>query len=106
MTIAVRIDYFDGCPGWEVARARLVEAAARLGVELEVELCRVETIEAAQRLGFTGSPTIRIGGRDPFAQPGAVPALACRLYMTPEGLAGSPTTEQLVAVLAGQAQAG
>lgn len=63
-------------------------------------MCRVETIEAARRLGFIGSPTIRIAGRDPFAQPDAVPALACRLYSTPEGLTGAPITAQLVAVLA------
>lgn len=100
MRIAARMDYFDGCPGWEVARAHLEEAALQLGVDLELELCRVETIEAAQRLGFMGSPTIRIAGRDPFAQPSAVPDLACRLYATPEGLTYAPTTAQLVAVLA------
>jgi len=100
MRIAVSIQFFDSCPGWEVARARLEEAATQLGVDLEVELRRVETLEEAHSLGFAGSPTIRIAGSDPFADAGAAPGLTCRLYATPDGWAGAPTTAQLVAVLA------
>ena len=40
-----------------------------------------------------------VDGRDPFADPDAPVGLACRLYRTEEGLAGSPTVEQLLAVL-------
>lgn len=46
--------------------------------------------EEAERIGFTGSPTILVDGRDPFAEPGRVPGLACRVYRTPGGLAGVP----------------
>lgn len=99
MTISVIIQFFDGCPGWEVARAHLEEAATQLGLELDVALQRVETFEAAQRLGFTGSPTIQIAGKDRFASAGTAPGLACRLYETPDGWAGAPTTAQLVAIL-------
>jgi hypothetical protein len=102
MAIAVSIQFFEGCPSWEVARAHLEEAASELGVDLEVELERVDTLESAQQLGFTGSPTIRIDGRDPFSPGNTEPGLNCRLYATPNGLAGAPTTEQLVAVLAGR----
>jgi len=35
--------------------------------------------EAAQA-GMCGSPTLLINGADPFAAPGQVPGLACRLY--------------------------
>jgi hypothetical protein len=51
------------------------------------------------RLGFTGSPTIWLDGTDPFASPNAVPALACRVYASPDGLAGSPAVDRLVHAL-------
>lgn len=100
VTMVITVQYFDGCPGWEVAGAHLEEAATQLGLELDVELQRVETLEAARRLGFIGSPTIQIAGTDPFASPGTSPGLACRLYATPDGSARAPATAQLVAVLA------
>ncbi|WP_270889810.1 thioredoxin family protein [Pedococcus sp. 5OH_020] len=59
----------------------------------------VEASEQAERLGFMGSPTIMVDGKDPFATGAEQPAWACRVSMTPDGLAGSPTVEQLVEVL-------
>jgi hypothetical protein len=87
----VTLRYLDGCPGWTVAHARLRE----LGVEPELE--RVESPEDAVRLRFLGSPTILVDGRDPFAGSAedARYGLTCRLFETPEGLAGSPTVKQL-----------
>jgi type IV secretory pathway TraG/TraD family ATPase VirD4 len=55
--------------------------------------------EDAERLGFIGSPTVLVDGSDPFATPGAPIGLACRVYVTPEGLAGSPTLDQLMEAL-------
>ncbi|AWZ08587.1 MULTISPECIES: hypothetical protein [unclassified Streptomyces] len=49
----------------------------------------------AERAAFTGSPTFLLDGRDPFAEPGGAPGLACRIYRTPSGLAGLPTPGQL-----------
>jgi hypothetical protein len=97
----VQLLYFDGCPHWAVAHERLVAALARLDRHDEqIEHVLVETPEDAERLGFIGSPTILIGGVDPFASGDEQPALACRVFSTPEGRAGSPTVEQLVEVLA------
>ncbi|MEU3552403.1 hypothetical protein [Streptomyces longwoodensis] len=58
----------------------------------------------AERSGFTGSPTILMNGRDPFAEPGAVPSLACRIYRTPTGPAGAPGLDQLRQALAKEAR--
>ena len=55
-------------------------------------------VEAARR-GFTGSPTILIDGADPFAERGAIPGMACRVYTTPGGLAGVPDSAALQAAL-------
>ena len=61
----------------------------------------VETPEEAEASRFRGSPTILVDGEDPFASGDMAFGLACRLYRTPDGPAGSPTTEQLEAVLDG-----
>ena len=96
----VRLLYFDGCPNWTVAEERLRSALVRVGRSDEpIHRVLVETAEEAERLGFVGSPTIFIDGRDPFAVGGEQPALACRVFTTPDGRAGSPTLEQLVEAL-------
>lgn len=59
----------------------------------------VDTPEEAERVGFRGSPSILVDGVDAFADPDAPVGLSCRVYMTPEGPAGSPTLEQLREVL-------
>jgi hypothetical protein len=99
MIADVTVLYFGGCPSWRTGLERVHAAARQAGVQVRVATRRVETAEDAERLGFTGSPTILIGGRDPFSQPETVPALACRMYPTPGGLAGSPTVDQLVRAL-------
>lgn len=91
--------YFDGCPSWQTALERVKAAAVLARVRVHVDLVAVTSDEDAVRLDFTGSPTILLDGTDPFATPSAGPALACRLYATPDGLAGSPSLDQLVDVL-------
>jgi hypothetical protein len=96
----VTLRYFDGCPNWLMADAHLREALDATGhVDVAVDHEKVETAEAAERLGFSGSPTVLIDGYDPFATPGAPVGLACRIYRTPQGMRGSPTVEQLSDVL-------
>jgi hypothetical protein len=41
-----------------------------------------------------------VDGVDVFAEPDAGVGLSCRVYRTPDGLAGAPTMEQLRAALA------
>lgn len=92
--------YFDGCPNWIVAEERLVEAAQLVSRDdLTVHRRKVDTEHDAVAMGFTGSPTILIDGRDPFATGDEQVGLACRVYSTPNGLAGSPSLEQMIEVL-------
>ncbi|KQV63393.1 alkylmercury lyase [Nocardioides sp. Root122] len=91
--------YFEDCPSWKVADERLaVIAAERTDVTVIHHL--VETPEEAERVGFLGSPSVQVAGVDVFAEPGAQVGLSCRRYATPAGHEGSPTLEQLRAVLA------
>jgi len=99
MSVAVTVLYFDGCPSWQTALERLHTASTRAGVPVQVSSRLVETQDEAEEMAFPGSPTIMVNGVDPFAQPDQVPALACRVYETPYGRAGSPTVDQLVDAL-------
>lgn len=58
-------------------------------------------VNAAQT-PFAGSPTITINGADVFPSDGRTSDLACRVYATPHGLKGTPTTEQITAALRDQ----
>ncbi|NMM30992.1 MAG: thioredoxin family protein [Cellulomonas sp.] len=89
--------YFDGCPNWKTTAERLTVIAAERP-EITVIRHLVETVEDAERVAFHGSPSILIDGVDPFA--GAGVGLACRIYQTPQGPAGSPTLEQLRSAVA------
>ena len=95
----VVLQYFDGCPNWRVADERLREALAEVGAPNEIVYQVVETPEHAARVGFTGSPTILVDGRDPFADQASAVGLSCRMYRVDARLQGAPTVEQLVATL-------
>ncbi|GGE79017.1 thioredoxin family protein [Nesterenkonia sp. MY13] len=88
------LQYFEGCPNWKIAHERLVRLCAeRPDISLSTQL--VESDAQAQRLGFHGSPSVLIDGFDRFSEASSAVGLSCRRYMTPEGIAGAPTMEQL-----------
>ena len=97
----IELLYFDGCPTFRTAEKTLRAVLAREAAEAVVELVAVNTDEEAQRLRFSGSPTIRVDGEDLFpVGDRAGYALGCRMYATPEGPRGSPTAEMVRASLA------
>lgn len=93
--------YFDGCPNWQLAEARLRSALQRVGRDgFRIERERVDTPEDAKQVGFfRGSPTVLIDGEDPFADPASPTGLSCRRYQTEAGPDGAPSVAQLEAVL-------
>ena len=88
----VEVLYFDGCPNHVPALALIERVAGELGFEPEVRLVNVGDQEAAERLRFLGSPTIRIGGRDvdPYTQERTDYGLSCRVFRTEAGVVGQP----------------
>jgi hypothetical protein len=96
----VKVLTVPDCPNGLAAGRHLAEALAGrtdVGVEQRV----VSTPEEAERYGMHGSPTILIDGRDPFAEPGAVASLSCRLYRDGDGRAqGAPSAGQIRVALA------
>jgi hypothetical protein len=96
-TMALEILQVPGCPGADLLAARLdglLPGRARM-------IRRVVASQAeAERLGMTGSPTLLADGADPFARPGLLPAVSCRLYRDERGRqVPSPSAAQLRAAL-------
>ena len=61
----------------------------------------VRSIEEAESVGFAGSPTIEIDGRDAFAGESPEVGFACRIYVTDAGREGAPSISQLQSALGG-----
>ena len=101
----VELLYFDGCPSYEALLPELRATLAQEGIEGEIELRRVETIEAAERERFLGSPTVRVDGADvdPAAGEREDFGLKCRLYRSEEGMSRTPPP-QLVRAALGRAR--
>jgi hypothetical protein len=93
--VNVEVLYFDGCPSHEALLPRLRELMVQPGVAVPVQLKHVESVEAAERERFLGSPTLRINGTDvdPTASERTDFGLKCRLYPSAEGLRGTVPDE-------------
>ncbi|MEU1574527.1 hypothetical protein ABZ519_25885 [Streptomyces collinus] len=72
-----------GCPNEQTVADRLRRALADIGLRETGFTTRVIADQTeAERVGFAGSPTILVDGRDLFTE-GRPPGLACRVYRTP-----------------------
>lgn len=93
----VELLVIPGCPHATLAEALLKVTLNELGLsQTPVYITMIETTAEATRQNFAGSPTIRINGVDPWAQPDTGPGLACRLHPSPAGL---PTQYSLAQAL-------
>jgi hypothetical protein len=99
--VDVELLYWQGCPSYPEAQQLLARVLAERGVDAEIRMLEVSTDEEAERLGFPGSPTIRIDGRDIDGRGAdAPPALTCRVYYLPDGrVSPIPSREDLEAAL-------
>ncbi len=99
MTISITLQYFDGCPHWKQAERELLDAIDLAGVDASIIYQKVESQSEAEHLRFSGSPTILISGRDPFADATAPAGLSCRVYRTGTKPSGSPGVDALQEIL-------
>ena len=90
----VTLLHFDESPNWLEADQHLRVLAAE-HPDMTIERRLVETVADAETTRFLGSPSIVVDGVDPFADADTPVGLSCRMYRTPDGLAGSPTLDQL-----------
>ncbi len=98
--LRVELLALEDCPHLEEARRDLESVLRRGIIETPVQLIFVSGQEDAEFLGFQGSPTIRINGRDVVPQPDLPVALGCRIYRDDQGrMVGSPPIESIRAAI-------
>ncbi|MFE3056287.1 organomercurial lyase [Nocardia sp. NPDC059239] len=88
------------CPNVAVLEDRIRQAAAGHPMVFEITHRVVDDPDEAAAAGMTGSPTLLVDGVDPFAVPGQVPSVSCRLYRSESGgMDGAPSVGALRAAL-------
>lgn len=97
----ISILHISDCPSLDLAEAHVRTALAATGQAATVEVATqlIATPKDARAHRFAGSPTILFDGVDAFPSEGATEDLACRVYVTPEGLRPAPTVDQLLAAI-------
>ena len=100
MTIDVL--YFEDCPNYEPTVDLVQRTVEALGVSAEVRRIAVETIEAAERIRFLGSPSVLVDGVDidPGAHDRSDYGLSCRRY----GTSGVPPREMIAQAIRGSTE--
>ena len=84
------------CPNVRLLEQRIDSALAGTQVEVEITHRVLADAAAAADAGMTGSPTLLVDGADPFAEPGLVPSVSCRLYRADGGgIEGAPSVAAL-----------
>jgi hypothetical protein len=97
----IELLWWRECPSWERALEMLRDAVREAGLDPDgIEVREVDTEEDAEREGFVGSPTIRIGGADIQPPRDEPTGLACRVYRRRDGrVSPLPDPEELAAAL-------
>ncbi|MEW2386088.1 hypothetical protein AB0873_28910 [Micromonospora sp. NPDC047707] len=86
----------EDCPNEGPAAAVVRRALDEVGLSTVRITVRLVTSQAeAEQLGFLGSPSVLVDGRDPFAEANRRPAMACRLYRDDTGVSGMPPIRRL-----------
>jgi hypothetical protein len=99
--VEIQVLHIDDCPNWLEAGARVRSVLDDFGrTDVKLSFGLIGDRATASDTAFAGSPTIVINGVDLFPSEGQTSDLACRIYVTPHGLAGLPTTDQIHDVLA------
>jgi hypothetical protein len=100
----VEVLVFDGCPNLEATVECTRQAIARTGVPADLHIVQVGSDEEAARLGFLGSPTVRVDGVD--VEPATAAredfGLQCRVYAIDGRIQGAPPTRWIVNALRGE----
>jgi hypothetical protein len=103
VTHHIQILFFQGCPNIDGARIAVRSAIERVGLKEPIEVAELEVRdeEHAQKLGFLGSPTVRVDGRDvdPLAAHRSDFGLQCRVYAVNDRTLTVPPIDWIAAAL-------
>jgi hypothetical protein len=97
----VELLYLDGCPNHEPLHQRVRDLVNAHNLQATIETVPVGSDEEARARHFLGSPTLRVDGVDvePDADQRTDFGMKCRLFLTAQGLRGTPPEEWVLAAL-------
>jgi hypothetical protein len=97
----IEILYFSGCPNHSPAVGQVKEALLEEGVPAEMIELEVKDTATAIKVGFLGSPSIRVNGQDIelSARSAQTFGLMCRTYPNEGRRAGVPPVDWIRAAL-------
>jgi hypothetical protein len=87
----VELLYFDGCPAWQEALKNLQTALQEERLQSDIQLVKINDNQEAAAFKFLGSPSFRVNGIELWPETLQRYNMNCRVYPTPNGLAGAPT---------------
>src|SRR5712672_3208825 len=93
----IEVLYFDGCPNHKPAVKRVRQLLREEDLSAEVLEVNVSDASIAQRVGFLGSPSVRVNGLDvePEARAAREYGMMCRTYSVDGRREGLPSREVL-----------
>jgi hypothetical protein len=93
----IEVLYFDGCPNHKPALERVRQVLAEESLFAEVLEVNVSEPSIAQKIGFLGSPSIRVNGLDvePEARKERAYGMMCRTYAANGRREGLPSHDML-----------
>lgn len=94
--MTVEVFYIDGCPNHKPAVERVKKVLQQERVSVELIEIEIHDETEAKKMGFFGSPTIRVNGLDvdPKSRPKTATGIACRYYT-----GGLPSEDMICAAL-------
>lgn len=99
--VQIQILYFPDCPIYKELEKLAKEVVQEFDIDADLELVNIQTKEDAEKYHFTGSPGLRINGKDidPLTEGAPVVLKSCKIYRTEEGMKMIPTKKMVREVI-------
>jgi glutaredoxin len=94
--LKIELLYFNSCPTYKKALANIKAALKEKNLQAELRLIDVESEKKAQNVGFQGSPSVRINGKDLEGRDEGY-SFSCRLYNVNGKPSTAPSKEAIIA---------
>lgn len=88
----IELLYVQACPHYPATLALVERVRAEFGIDTELRTSVIVDQAAAHQVGFPGSPTVRVDGRDvePDSELATECLVGCRLYRLEHRFVGQP----------------
>ena len=92
----IELLYFNSCPSYKQALTNIKAALKEKNLQAELVMVNVESETKAKEVGFQGSPSVRINGKDIEGRDEGY-SFSCRIYSDNGKPAVAPSKEAIIA---------